>query len=176
MNTVKKCKIVIAVLSVFLAVSIGLLIVQFVRKTVLSSDEATVKNNSIGAVEKDWVFRCENLLPGDSATKDYAVTFRLEKDAAVAFRAVIDRDESQFAKVLHILVEDTASGATVCEGKLSEVAGHAFSDTVRRESDVQKTLTYRITITVDPAAGNEYRGAEIAMHFCWSLGEAGDGQ
>lgn len=169
MRTLQKYRIAILLLSILLAGSLALLAVQFVRRSWRRSDEVTVKNNSIGAVEKDWTFTGEGLLPGDSETKDYSITFCLEKDAPVTFRAVVDRDESRLAEVLQLRVEDTASGAIVCQGKLCDLAGRDWSDTVSYDGAARKTVTYRITVTMDPAAGNAYRGAELSMRFRWSL-------
>lgn len=176
MSLEKKYKIIITVLSVLLAISVVLLTVQFVRKAILSSDEATVKNNSIGAVEKDWLFKGENVLPGDSESKEYKITFRLEKDTAVAFRAFIDRDEGNLSNVLNLLVEDTSSGKIVCQGKLSDIVDRDFSNIVTYDQNDEKTVTYKITVTMDSAAGNEYQNAELAMRFRWSLEKESDGQ
>lgn len=176
MRTLQKYRMVIILLSVLLAGSVALLVVQFVRRSWHRSDEVTVKNNSIGAVEKDWTFTGEGLLPGDSETKDYSITFSLEKDASVVFRAVIDKDERHLAEVLQVCVEDTASGAVVCRGTLSEIAERDWTDRVTYDGEPHKTVTYRITVTMDPAADNAYTGAELALRFRWSLGKGADAQ
>ena len=72
MTLLKKYKIIITVLAALLSVSMVLLTVQTVKRLRTASDEVTVRNNSIGAVEENWEFGGAGLLPGDSESKTYA--------------------------------------------------------------------------------------------------------
>ncbi len=175
-KTPSKYKIVIIVLSVLLAISIALLAIQFVRKAIFSSGEATIKNNSIGMAEKSWVPDTKNILPGDSVTNSYEISYYLEDQTSVLFRTIVDTDSTGIADVLTITVEDTGSGEIICTGRLGEIAERDFSDMIEVGGDNRKTVTYKITLTLDTSAGNEYQNSELALRFRWSLEKEGDGQ
>ncbi len=175
-ETPTRYKVIIIVLSVLLAISLALLAIQFVRKAIFSSGEATIKNNSIGMAEKSWSLSAKDLLPGDSVSNSYEIVYYLDGRTPVLFRAIVDTDSTGIADVLTITVEDTDSGEVICSGRLGEIAGRDFSDTVEGSGDSRKTVTYKITLTLDTSAGNEYQSAELALRFRWSLEKEGDGQ
>lgn len=85
MTLLKKYKIIITVLAALLSVSMVLLTVQTVKRLRTASDEVTVRNNSIGAVEENWEFGGAGLLPGDSESKTYTVRLSHKEDLMLAF-------------------------------------------------------------------------------------------
>ena len=175
MSKEKIYRIIIIVLSVLLVATTSLLIVQLVNRAKLSQYEDTVKNNSIGPAEKEWVFSAENVLPGDTESKSYVIEFHMEEDADVDFRAEIEDETNDFSKVLTIRVENKTTGKEICNGKLSEISGKDFKEIIKYDGTIEKEITYKITVTFDSSAGNEYQGAQIKMNFKWVLKNGGKG-
>lgn len=169
MNAIKTYKIVITVLSILLSASLVLLGVQYVRTVVRSSGTVTVKNNSISSAEQKWEFGGEGLLPGDCLSRDYSVKLNQEEDVSVRFAVSTAKDAKNLAEVLNITVTDLTSGKTVCEGNLGDLAGKEFSESIAHAGQREKLLSYRITVTVDPSAGNAYQNATLEMGFRWSI-------
>ena len=173
MNTIRKFKIVIVVLSCLLAVSLGLLTVQVVRRVTNSTGAATVKNNSITAAEQTWTFGGEGLLPGDSLSRDYTVRLNQTEEADLLFTVQVGEDARQLARALRITVVNTTTGKTVCQGVLAEVTEQSFRERMPYTGQEGQIITYHITVTVDTAAGNEYQNATLQMGFQWSIASAG---
>ena len=71
--------------------------------------------------------------------------------------------------MLHIKVDNTNTGKTVCEGILSEASGKVFTEYIPESRTEEKTFTYKITVTLDSSAGNEYANANLSMGFHWSV-------
>ena len=176
MSKEKIYRIIIIVLSVLLAATASLLVVQLVNRAKLSQNEDTVKNNSMRPAEKEWVFSGEYVLPGDSESERYVIEFHLEEDADVDFRAEIENETNDFSKVLNIRVENETTGKEICNGKLSEIAGKDFEEIIKFDGATEKEVTYKITVTFDASAGNEYMGAQIKMNFKWVLKNGGERQ
>lgn len=176
MSKEKVYKIIIIVLSVLLAITSSLLVVQVIRRAKLSSDSDSVKNNTLGAVDKTWVFSAENFMPGDSESKQFEIELNLESDAEVAFCAMIENDEKNLADVLSVRVENEQSKKVVCEGVLSEISGKKFYENFVFDGTKELQITYKITVTFSTSAGNEYSNANVEMNFKWTLSNGGDEQ
>lgn len=166
----KNLKTPIILLTVLLIASLILLGTQVVKKFILTSGEVTLKGNSIGEVVKTWDFSTENAMPGDSESREYTLRLSLEKDASLIFCPSVAGGERGYADALLLRVENTSTGRVLCDGKFSELDGHGFAENFAKK---EKRAVYKITVTVDPAAGNEYQNAECKLGFRWSF--AADG-
>lgn len=172
-SKIKTYRIVIIILSVLLAVSLVLLAIQFIRK--ISATDKVTLSNSIGAVEKNWVLSAENVLPGDSFSKDFPVALTHTKDTVLGFTPSVASDSgAELAKVLNIKVEN-ASGEVICEGKLSDMNGKTFDQTIAYDGEKHTELTFRITVTMDTSAGNEYQNSSTEISFRWSIATEAEG-
>lgn len=172
-SKIKAYRVAIIILSVLLAISLVLLAIQFIRK--ISATDKVTLSNSIGAVEKGWVFSAENVLPGDSFSKDFPVTLTHTKDTVLSFTPSVTADSgAELAKVLNVKVE-YASGTVMCEGKLSDINGKTFEQTIAYDGEKQTELTFRITVTMDTSAGNEYQNSSAEMSFRWSIATESEG-
>lgn len=169
MTLLRKYRIIITVLSVLLSASTVLLVVQAVRRIRTASDEATVRNNSIGAVEENWEFGGAGLLPGDSESKTYTVRLSHREDLMLAFSVQVSDDEKGLANALIIKVRDTENGQVICEEKLSEASQMVYPEKIPFNGSRERKIPYEITVTVDPAAGNEVQNASLKMCFRWSV-------
>lgn len=176
MSKEKIYKITIIVLSVLLAITSSLLVVQIVKRAKLPSDSASVKNNMLGAVDKNWVFSAENLMPGDSAGKEFEIELNLESDAEVTFCVSVENDDKNLAEVLNMRVENEQTKKVVCEGVLSEIAGKKHYENFVFDGTEELKITYKITVTFSTSAGNEYSNANVSMNFKWNLSNGGDEQ
>ncbi len=162
----KKQTNLIIILTVLLIASLSLLGTQIVKKFISTSGEVSLKSNSIGTVTKTWEFSPENALPGDSESKEYSLRLSLQSDAKLLFRPEVASEENGLSAALLLRVENTESGKVICEGKFSELSGHEFAEDFSRQD---KSVTYKITVTIDPAAGNEYQNAKAELRFHWSF-------
>lgn len=173
----KKQTGLIILLTVLLIASLSLLGTQVVKKFIRTSGEVSLKSNSIGTVTKTWEFSPENALPGDSESKEYVLRLSLQDDAKLFFRPEVVSEENGLSAALLLKAENTASGNVICEGRLSELVGHEFAEDFSKQD---KSVTYKITVTIDPAAGNEYQNAKAELRFHWSFvsenTKEGDGQ
>ncbi len=169
MKTISKSKIAIIVLSVLLIISLGMLTFGVMRVLQRNIDETTIRDNSIGAVEKEWKMELSGMLPGDSTTKYYEVNLKHEKSVILCFRAYIANSTNKLENALNIKVENRDNNALMCEGKLKDVAGKVFEEPFLDESTKDTKLTYRITISMDTSAGNEYQNSTISLTFEWFL-------
>ncbi len=164
----KKQLSLIILLMILLISSMALLGTQIANRFIHSSGEVTIKSNSIGGVSKTWEFSAENALPGDSESKEYNISLSLERDTSLLFRPEVKNDENGAVGALLLRVENTANGKVICEGKLSELLGHDYAENFTKQD---KSVTYKITVTVDPAAGNEYQNKKTELRFTWSLAD-----
>lgn len=169
MNTEKKTKIVIGVLSVLLILSLFLLAFSVVNLFKHKIAEESVKNNSIGAVEKEWKMEVSNMLPGDSNTKYYEVELKQEENIILCFRADVTNSTNQLEKALFIKVENRESSRVVCDGRLDTIAGQLFEDEILKENNKEQKQIYKITVSMDTSAGNEYSKSSLMMNFQWFL-------
>lgn len=173
----KRQRTLIILLTVLLIASLALLATQFIKNSVRTSGEVTLKSGSNGAVVKSWNFSPENALPGDSESQEYTLGLSLQKDGDLLFRPSVSSEGKSCAAALLLRVENTENGNVLCDGRVSELDGQSFSEAFTRSD---KRVTYQITLTIDPSAGNEYQGTECKLDFHWSLGtdsaKEGDGK
>ncbi len=176
MSTGKKSKIAIIVLSVLLLISLSLLTFGVIRVLQRSIAEESIKNNSIGAVEKDWKMEVSGMLPGDSNTKYYEVELKHEGGVFLCFRADVAKSTNQLENVLNLKVENRDSGALMCEGKLIDLTGRMFQESFLDESSKDTILTYKVTVSMDTSVGNEYQNSSLTLNFKWFLQSASTGE
>lgn len=169
MTLLKKYKIIITVLAALLSVSMVLLTVQTVKRLRTASDEVTVRNNSIGAVEENWEFGGAGLLPGDSESKTYTVRLSHKEDLMLAFSVQVSDDANGLADALIIKVEDEENGQVICDEKLSTAAETVHLEKIFFNGNKERKIPYRITVTVDEAADGTAQDASLGLSFRWSV-------
>lgn len=156
-------------LTFLLVLSLFLLTFGVVRLFQHKIAESSIKNNSISAVEKEWKMEISNILPGDSNTKYYEVELKQEENIVLCFRVDVAKSTNQLEKALFIKVENRESKEVVCDGRLDSVAGQLFEEEILKENNKDQRQTYKITVTMDTSAGNEYSKSSLTMNFQWSL-------
>lgn len=169
MKTEKKSRITITILSVLLVLSLSLLVFGVVRLFQRSIAEAFVKDNMIGAVEKEWKMEISNMLPGDSNTKYYEVELKQKENILLCFRVDVTKSTNKLEKALFIKVENRASSKVVCDGQLENIAGQVFVEEIQKENNKDERQTYKITVSMDTSVGNEYQNSSLTMNFSWFL-------
>lgn len=169
MTLLKKYRIIIVVLAALLSVSVVLLAVQAIKRLNAKSDEVTVRNNSIGAVEEDWEFGGAGLLPGDSENKTYTVRLSHKQDLMLAFSVQVSDDAKGLADALIIKVEDEENGQVICEERLSRAAETVYSEKILFNGSKERKIPYKITVTVDTAADGTAQDASLKLSFRWSV-------
>ncbi len=169
MSTDKKTKIVIGVLTGLLALSLALLVFSVIRAFQRSIAKTSVRDNNIGAVEKEWKMELTGMLPGDSITKYYEVELKQEGDKYLEFQADIAQSTNHLENALSLKVENRETQFLLCDGRLSDIAGQAFQEKITDETNQEERQIYKITVSMDTSAGNEYQNSSLTLNFKWIL-------
>ncbi len=157
------------VLLVLLVLSLSLLTFSVVHLFQRKIAEESIKNNSIGAVEKEWKMEVPGMMPGDSNTKYYEVELKQEENIVLCFRVDIAKATNQLEKALFIKVENRESKEVVCDGRLDIVAGQLFEEEILKENNKNQKQIYKITVSMDTSVTNEYTNSSLSLNFNWSL-------
>lgn len=164
-----KMKIIITTLATLLVMSLGLLTYGVIRVLDRNMDQSSIKDNSIGAVEKEWKMEVSNMLPGDSITKYYEVELKQTDNVVLCFRADIVNSTNSLENALDIKVENRDTSKVVCNGKLADVAGQTYEEEILKENNEDEKQMYKITVSMDTSVGNEYQKSSLTMNFEWAL-------
>ncbi len=169
MSTDKKTKIVIGVLTVLLVLTLALLVFGVISVFQRSIAKTSVRDNNIGAVEKEWKMELTGMLPGDSTTKYYEVELKQTGDKYLEFQADIAHSTNYLENALFLKVENRETKFLLCDGKLSDIAGQAFQEKITDETNKEERQIYKITVSMDTSAGNEYQNSSLTLNFNWVL-------
>ncbi len=169
LSTDKKTKIVIGVLTVLLVLSLSLLVFGVMRVFQRSMAKTSVRDNNIGAVEKEWKMELTGMLPGDTTTKYYEVELKQKGDVYLYFQADIAQTTNHLENALSLKVENRGTNFLLCEGRLSDIAGQAFREKITDDTNKDERQMYKITVSMDTSAGNEYQNSSLTLNFEWTL-------
>lgn len=112
-------------------------------------------------------FNVENMLPGDSQTKNYYIQINTAKVKATSFRADITSDSAELENVLLICVRADQAEEALYDGLVKDMPQR-----LRAEASESATRTvYEITVSLDVRAGNECQNKQIALDFSWWVDE-----
>ncbi len=107
-------------------------------------------------------FRVENMFPGDSIEKPYCVRVSYNGTITVHFRADVQPQYEELAKVLEC--EVSIDGNPVYTGLLRDMRDITHTITgVNRTQD----LDYKIIVSLDTSVGNEYQNKILVADFVW---------
>lgn len=107
------------------------------------------------------LFQEENWVPGQGATKQIAFQNNRSEDCTAQLSATgVSQSPEDFPSILHTVIRKGETNWYT--GTLAELYGNQVSlDTLSAGT----SATYDWSIMFDPAAGNEYQGAEMSFDF-----------
>lgn len=123
--------------------------------------------------EDNEKFTAQNMLPGDTLTRYFAVRAYHDADIELLFTADVTEVEKALGDVLQLRVTDVDSGRVLCEGTFSSLDGQAFARTLTANDDGQSTAYYRVDAWLDTAVGNEYQAARLLADLRWYVEDDG---
>lgn len=120
-------------------------------------------------------FQCENMLPGDSISRDFSVKVYHEEDITLYFNEKITDETKNLGDVLQFKVIDVDTGEVICDSTFSQADGVDYAKTLAANSQGETVVNYRIEISVDTSVGNEYQAAVLTADFKWYVNENDQG-
>ena len=176
-----KKNVLLSVIGVLLVLGIGVSFAYFVSQTLVSGDGASVTAEPGDMIKVtydagDAPLSGNNLMPGDSTSKDFTVTVtptETEKEATYAIflniteNTFVKCDDTNYndltnmctkdAQELTYTIKDKDSGSTLASGDLTGVTGKVKLLTETKTVETETTFNYTITITfVDTGADQNH--------------------
>ena len=176
-----KKNVILSVIGVLLVLGIGVSFAYFVSQTLVSGDGASVTAEPGDMIKVTYdagsaPLSGNNLMPGDSTSKDFIVTVTpTETEKEATYGIFLDITENTFVKCddtnysdltnmctrnaqeLIYTITDKDSGSTLASGDLTGVTGKVKLLTEQKTVDAQTTFNYTITITfVDTGADQNH--------------------
>lgn len=125
-----------------------------------------------GKTEDITPFKVENMFPGDSVEKTYAVDVKYQDTVTVHFSVDVGDAYKVLAKGLKCRVRLENSGKVMYDGLMADMA-EPLACTLKSDTVVTDQLRYVITVYLDTSAGNEYQNQKLMADFKWWVDEEG---
>ena len=174
-----KKNVILSVIGVLLVLGIGVSFAYFVSQTLVSGDGASVTAEPGDMIKVTYdagstPLSGNNLMPGDSTSKDFTVTVtptETEKEATYAIflniteNTFVKCDDTNYndltnmctkdAQELTYTIKDKDSGSTLASGDLTGVTGKVKLLTETKTVDTQTIFNYTITITFNDTGADQ---------------------
>ena len=176
-----KKNVILSVIGVLLVLGIGISFAYFVSQTLVTGDGASVTAEPGDMIKVTYdagsaPLSGNNLMPGDSTSKDFTVTVtptETEKEATygiflnITENTFVKCDDTNYndltnmctkdAQELTYTIKDKDSGSTLASGDLTGVTGKVKLLTETKTVETETTFNYTITITfVDTGADQNH--------------------
>ena len=174
-----KKNVILSVIGVLLVLGIGVSFAYFVSQVLLTGDGASVTAEPGDMIKVtydagDAPLSGNNLMPGDSTSKDFTVTVtptETEKEATYAIflniteNTFVKCDDTNYnnltnmctkdAQELTYTIKDKDSGTTLTSGDLTGVTGKVKLLTETKTVDTETVFNYTITITFNDTGADQ---------------------
>ena len=174
-----KKNVILSVIGVLLVLGIGVSFAYFVSQTLVSGDGASVTAEPGDMIKVTYdagstPLSGNNLMPGDSTSKDFTVTVtptETEKEATYAIflniteNTFVKCDDTNYndltnmctkdAQELTYTIKDKDSGSTLASGDLTGVTGKIKLLTETKTVETETTFNYTITITFNDTGADQ---------------------
>ena len=174
-----KKNVILSVIGVLLVLGIGVSFAYFVSQTLVSGDGASVTAEPGDMIKVTYdagstPLSGNNLMPGDSTSKDFTVTVtptETEKEATYAIflniteNTFVKCDDTNYndltnmciknAQELTYTIKDKNSGSTLASGDLTGVTGKIKLLTETKTVETETTFNYTITITFNDTGADQ---------------------
>ncbi len=114
-------------------------------------------------------FKVENMLPGDSQTKYYAVQVSHHAKATVYFNAEVTEQTKALGNVLNIKVTQLDTCRVLYNGSFANMSSAGYGTSFDASGKTETLAYYKIEVSLPTSAGNEYQAAKLVADFNWSV-------
>ncbi len=118
-------------------------------------------------------FQVQNMLPGDTETKYFAVKVSHHADAIVYFNAEVTEQTKNLADVLHIKVTHLENGKVIYDGTFADMNIDGYGETFATTQKTETVAYYKIEVSLPTYTGNEYQAAKLMADFNWYVKDTG---
>ena len=118
-------------------------------------------------------FEVRDMLPGDTVTKYFCVRAYHEKALELFFRTEVTQETKDLGDVLHIRVTHLETGEVLYDGAFAGADGQEFPEPLDENVQGETTAYYRVDVSLDTSAGNEYQQAGLTADFEWFVKDEG---
>ena len=153
-----KNRIPIRILTALVAVLLSLLCFA---PTILAAESASISLNAWDRSEA-LNFSFQNIVPGDSEMKEYAIKIMDKKAVHIQFSVICESD-NKLADGLYIKV--ATNGEASYDGPLSKIGILTYTLPTKG----QQTVIYNITIYMPTTATSEYAGLSLNTNLKWTI-------
>ncbi len=114
-------------------------------------------------------FRVQNMLPGDSETKYYAVKVNHHADVVIYFDAVVTEQTKNLANILHIKVTQLDTDSVLYDGAFAGMKDDSYGTAFAASGSTETIVYYKIEVSLPTSAGNEYQAASLLADLNWTV-------
>ncbi len=114
-------------------------------------------------------FQVQNMLPGDSETKYYAVKVNHHAEVVVYFDALVTEQTKNLANILHIKVTRLDTDTVLYDGTFAGMSENGYGTAYAASGSTETVAYYRIEVSLPTSAGNEYQAASLLADFNWTV-------
>ncbi len=131
--------------------------------------EAAVIELYKGQASDNEKFQVQNMLPGDTEVKYFAVKVSHHADAIVYFNAEVTEQTKNLADVLHIKVTHLENGKVIYDGTFADMNIDGYGETFATTQKTETVAYYKIEISLPTYTGNEHQAAKLLADFEWCV-------
>ncbi len=135
--------------------------------------EAAVIELYKGQSSDNEKFQVQNMLPGDTEVKYFAVKVSHHADVIVYFNAEVTEHTKNLADVLHIKVTHLENGKVIYDGTFADMDVNGYGETFATSQKTETVAYYKIEVSLPTSTGNEYQAAKLMADFNWSVKDVG---
>ncbi len=118
-------------------------------------------------------FQAQNMFPGDTEMKYFAVQVRHHADVTLYFQAEITGQTKQIADVLHIKVTRQENGKVIYDGTFADLNPGGYGELLAADQSTETVAYYKIEVSLPTSVGNEYQAAQLTADFSWFVKDTG---
>ena len=118
-------------------------------------------------------FEARDMLPGDTVTKYFCIRAHHKNALELFFRTEVTEETKALGDVLQIRVVRLDTGEVLYNGSFAGADGQEFSETLAENVQGETTAYYRVDVSLDTSAGNEYQQAGLTADFEWFVKDEG---
>lgn len=120
-----------------------------------------------GRPDANQKFEVNNMLPGDTEPRYFCVRAHHNADIELFFRSDVTEQTKLLGDALRIQVTHLDSGKVLCDAPFAEIDGKEVSEVLTANAQGETIAYYRIDVSLDTSAGNEYQAAMLQADFQW---------
>jgi len=134
------------------------------QETSNTAEETTLKLSEKNP-EENVSFQVGDLMPGDVVVQNYRIEVNFDDAVMVGFQAVVRDGYDKLAEVLKMEVQDADTGEILYKGLMRDM--NPSEELLLSKGKGKQEICYKIIVSLDTSAGNEYQGKELVADFNW---------